>query len=123
MIQWSFIILYIPKDITRGKKIECKYLKSLEPEQIHPGTTTALNTTRGRGCVLPFTSGFTPKWATKLPVDPYADEHVDYLKNGNRIVLLMMGGVAHSEIRVVHDACREFQRDILIGIPYSSTTI
>ncbi|KAI8914351.1 Sec1-like protein [Gorgonomyces haynaldii] len=67
----------------------------------------------GSGCVPQFTL-FKPSWAANKPGNSDDDE-ADYLKNGPRIIIFVLGGVSHAEVWAVHQLCKKLKRDIVIG--------
>ncbi|KAJ3324615.1 Cytoplasmic GTPase/eEF2-like protein (ribosomal biogenesis) [Boothiomyces sp. JEL0866] len=70
---------------------------------------------RGNGLVVPFTKGFTPSWGRMKPENPDVEEYVDLLKNGRRVIVFVLGGMAISEVQTIHNAISMYSRDILIG--------
>ncbi|KAJ3272647.1 Syntaxin-binding protein 3 [Terramyces sp. JEL0728] len=70
---------------------------------------------RGNGLVIPFTKGFSPSWGRMKPENADAKEFVDFLQNGKRVIVFVLGGMSISEIQTIHEGVSAYNRDIIIG--------
>ncbi|KAL2915943.1 syntaxin binding protein 1 [Polyrhizophydium stewartii] len=113
------VLQYLMEDLVAKKASGCPWLVSLsdslgnavgeEQKQL-----AALG--RGSGSVLPFTEGtFKPTWGSAKPRDPSEHQEVNMLKNGPRVIILVVGGLTQAEIRTAYEITSMYKRDVLIG--------
>ncbi|KAI8926873.1 Sec1-like protein [Entophlyctis helioformis] len=70
---------------------------------------------RGPGAVMKINGKFRPSWGTSHPSDPSDGAVMDYLKNGPRIIVLVLGGITQAELRAAYEVSHQYKRDIIIG--------
>ena len=108
------VLSYLIHDIIRKKFEDCPWLVPVSPNDSPDNHSSLANVGRGEGSIIPFNGNFKPTWGASKPSDENADS-VDYLRNGPRIIVFVVGGLSHTEMRVAYDSSIIHKRDVIIG--------
>ncbi|KAJ3097271.1 Syntaxin-binding protein 3 [Phlyctochytrium planicorne] len=69
---------------------------------------------KGQGVVMDIKTGSRPSWAKKrIPTE--GGESESFRHNGPRLIIAVVGGVTHAEIRAIYLAAKKLKREIIIG--------